>query len=421
MKGRKEASAMRLPGIIAASSLVFLGLLQACGSDGVGPPDPITQLPRSLTLAEELVIGRSNTFGFDLLKEVDALRDAPAPNTILSPLSATMALGMALEGAEGETFTAMRDALRFQGLSREEVTASYRGLLDLLLELDPEVELGIANSAWSRQGFSFVPSYFDAVTTSFDAEVQELDFSDPGAKDVINGWVNEKTNGRITEIVDAISPLDILFLINAVYFKGSWTTRFKEGDTHSGSFRLPTGADVTVPFMSAEKLPMRFGSVDGVQIGEIPYGGEAFAMTLVVPEYGKSVDDLVADWDDDTWNEWIAATHEGEFPIRMPKFELEWDGQLKDPLASMGMGPAFVPQADFSRMTPAEDAYISAVRQKTYLKVDEEGTVAAAVTSVTVGVTSAPMGLYVDRPFLVAIRERLSGTILFLGVIRDPR
>jgi serpin B len=407
--------------LYSLTPLLLSGLLQSCGSDGVGPPDPITELPRELTLAEEQVIGRSNTFGFDLLKEVDAARDAASPNTILSPLSASMALGMALEGADGETFTAMKDALRFQGLSREEINASYRGLLDILLELDPEVELGIANSTWSRQGFPFHTTYFDAVTANFDAEVQELDFNAPGAKDIINGWVNEKTNGRIAEIIDVINPLDILYLINAVYFKGSWITKFKTADTYPGSFQLESGESVSVPTMSGEEMPIRLGQVGGIQVGELPYGGDAFAMVVVVPPYGVGVDELVAQLDDDTWAQWLESTAKGKFAVRLPKFELEWDGMLKNALAAMGMGPAFVPEADFSRMTPAADAHISAVRQKTYMKVDEEGTVAAAVTSVTVGATSAPLGLYVDRPFLLAIRERLTGTVLFLGVVRDPR
>lgn len=409
------------PGIFALTPLLLSGLLLGCGSDGVGPPDPITELPRDLTLAEEQLIGRSNTFGFDLLKEVDGAREASAPNSILSPLSASIALGMALEGADGETFEAMKGALRFQGLSREEINASYRGLLDILLDLDPEVELGIANSAWSRQGFPFHSGYFDAVTTTFDAEVQELDFNAPGAKDIINGWVNEKTNGRIAEIIDAISPLDILYLINAVYFKGSWTTKFKPANTYAGAFQLESGEQVSVPTMSGDEMPIRLGQVGEVQVGELPYGGDAFAMVVVVPPFGTGVGQLLDQLDDDTWAAWLGSTAEGKFAVRLPKFELEWDGMLKDALSAMGMGPAFVPSADFSRMTPAPDAHISAVRQKTYMKVDEEGTVAAAVTSVTVGVTSAPAGLYVDRPFLVAIRERLTGTILFLGVIRDPR
>lgn len=412
---------MKRPGIIILTPLFLSALLPGCDSDGVGPKDPLTELPRDLTLAEELVIDHSNLFGFDLLKEVDGSRDPEAPNTLLSPLSATMALGMAMEGADGETFTAMREALRFQGLSREEINASYRGLLDLLPELDPEVELNIANSTWSREGFPFHASFFDAVTATFDAEVQELDFDAPGAKDIINAWVNEKTKGRISKIIDVINPLDILYLINAVYFKGTWTTQFRPADTQGRIFRLETGENVTVPTMSAEDLPIRMGGVDGVQVGELPYGREAFAMVLAVPPEGQTVEDLVGDLDQETWNQWMEALSDRKVPVRIPKFEMEWDGMLKDALAAMGMGPAFVPQADFSRMTPALDAHISAVRQKTFMKVDEKGTVAAAVTSVTVGTTSMPQGFYVDRPFLVAIRERLSGSILFLGVIRDPR
>ena len=128
---------------------LVLGLLvQGCDSSGTEPSDPITSLPRQLTLAEVQVIDESNTFGFDLLKEVDGARADEKPNTIISPFSANMALGMALEGADGETFLAMRDALRFQGLAREEINASYRGLLDILLELDPQVELSIANSTF---------------------------------------------------------------------------------------------------------------------------------------------------------------------------------------------------------------------------------------------------------------------------------
>jgi serpin B len=400
--------------------LVLVVLSQGCGSDGTGPSHTITELPRALTLAEEQIIGRSNTFGFDLLREVDATRDPSQPNTVISPLSATMALGMALEGADGETFEAMRDALRFQGLSRDEINASYRGLMDLLLELDPEVQMEIANSTWARENFSFVQSFFDAVTANFDAEVRSLDFEDPGSKDIINAWVNEKTNGRIEEIVDVINPLDILFLINAVYFKGSWTTKFNADHTQAMPFHLEEGGEISVPTMSGEPEG-RWGQVDGVQLGELPFGGEAFTMVFALPPEGQTVGEMVAELDDTTWNQWMGAMHEDGQLIHLPRFQVEWDGSLKNALTTMGMGPAFVPEADFSRLTPAEDAYISGVKQKTFLKVDEEGAEAAAVTSVTVGVTSAPMPMEVNRPFLVAIRERLSGTILFLGAMRDPR
>ena len=396
----------------------------ACGDPlGPKPPDPITELPRALTPSEQIVIARSNTFGFDLLQEVDARRESDEPNTILSPLSASMALGMALEGAEGETFTDMQTALGFQGLTREEINASYGGLLDLLLNLDPAVELGIANSAWSREEFPFKSGFFDAITSSFQAVVQELDFDDPGAKDIINQWVQEQTNGRIEEIVEEIGPLDILFLINAVYFNGDWTTQFKKGDTHQASFHLEDGSTVSVPMMSGSIEEVGFARMEGGRmVAELPYGGQAFGMVVVLPGSGETVDDLLTTLDDGTWAAWMDALHLEKVMVQMPKFELEWGGLLNDALKAMGMERAFQPfQADFSRMTPAPDAHISRVRQKTYMRVDEEGTEAAAATSVAISLTSMPPGITVDRPYLLAIRERLSGTILFLGAIRDPR
>lgn len=411
---------MRTLAPFSLALLALTPLLQGCFGDGTGPVVTITELPRPLTAAEALVIDHSNTFGFDLMKELDQNRESSAANTVISPLSATLALGMAMEGADGETFEVMRDALRFQGLAREEINASYRGLQDLLLDLDPQVEMRIANSVWSKEGFPFVQSYFDAVTATFDAEVRELDFADPASKGIINAWVNENTGGRIPEIVDAINPLDILFLINAVYFKGSWTTRFKTGDTGPLPFRLESGTEVSVATMSGEPEG-RFGNSGEVQLGELPYGGGAFAMVFVLPPEGQTVGELVADLDDDTWNQWMSALHDGEMMVRIPRFEVEWESGLNNALAAMGMEPAFQPEADFSRMTPAADAHISRVKQKTYMRVDEEGTEAAAVTSVTVGATAAPMFFNLDRPFLVAIRERLSGTVLFLGTIRDPR
>jgi serpin B len=160
----------------------------------------------------------------------------------------------------------------------------------------------------------------------------------------------------------------------------------------------------------------------GRVVAELPYGGQAFGMVVVLPGSGEGVDDLITALDDGAWATWMDALHLEEVMVQMPKFELEWGGLLNDALKAMGMERAFQPfQADFSRMTPATDAHISRVRQKTYMRVDEEGTEAAAATSVGMGFTSASPGITVDRPYLLAIRERLSGTVLFLGAIRDPR
>jgi serpin B len=405
---------------------IFAMQAAACGGPTEpSPPKEITELPRPLTAVEQHIIHRSNAFGFGLLKRVDEGREADKPNTILSPLSASMALGMALEGADGDTYAEMRNALGFQGFSREEVNDSYRGLLDILLDLDPAVEVGIANSAWSRQSFPFLPSYFHALTTHFDAEVRSLDFSSPASKDVMNQWVRERTKNRIKSIVEEIRPLDVLFLINTVYFNGKWTTQFKKSETRMAPFRLENGSQVNVPMLSGRLPKVGFAWLEGGRVmAELPYGGRAFRMVLLVPGEGETVGDLLAVLDDDTWRSWLGSLHEqsGEILVQMPKFELEWGGTLNDALKALGMEKAFNPyEADFSRMTPASDAHISRVNQKTYMRVDEEGTEAAAATSVVVGVTSAPPGVVVDRPYLLAIRENLSGTILFLGAVRDPR
>lgn len=397
-------------------------VLATCG-DPSGPrtPTPITELPRALSEAEQQVIQSSNRFAFDLLREVHAGAE-PGANVFLSPLSASMALGMTLNGADGRTFEQMRGALGFTDLQQADINASYRSLIDLLLGLDPAVETVVANSVWGRRGFAFEPAFFDAVREHFKAEARVLDFELPTAKDTINAWVRKQTRERIDGIVDRVGPLDIMFLLNAVYFKGNWRTRFDAARTRSAPFRLDDGASVSVQMMNAQDVPMALAWADGVQVAELPYGGAAFALVVVLPPAGTPLGQFVRDLDAARWQQWLAALHETDGPVGLPKFELAYNATLNDALKALGMTDAFDPDlADLSRLTPAPDAYITHVKQKTFLKIDEVGTEAAAVTSVGVGVTSVPVGIMIDRPFVLAIRERLSGTILFLGAIADPR
>lgn len=391
----------------------------AC-SESQGRPKQITELPRVLTASETTVIAGSNAFGFELFREVDTRRELP--NTILSPLSASMALGMALAGAEGDTFSEMQLALGFQGVSREEINASFSGLFDLLVGLDPAVEVGISNSAWNRQGYPFEESYVDIVADTFRAIVQELDFGDPNAKNIINQWVREQTDSRIEGIVDIIAPETIFFLINAVYFNGDWTTSFKQQQTRSVPFNLEDNSVVDVQMMADSIEHVGYARGDrGRVVAELPYGGQAFGMVLVLPGDDETLEDLVIALDEEVWNTWMAGLQLREVSVMMPKVELEWQGPLREALEVMGMERAFGQQADFSRMTVVPGFRLTKVLQKAYLKIDEEGTEAVAATSVEGGPISAPPGITIDRPYLLAIRERLSGTILFLGAIRDPR
>lgn len=250
-----------------------------------------------------------------------------------------------------------------------------------------------------------------------------MDFGDPDAKDIINQWVSEQTDNRIEGIIETIDPATIFFLINAVYFKGDWTTSFEQQQTRLVPFSLEDNSVVDVPMMSGSIEEVGFAYVEGGRIvAELPYGGQAFGMVLVLPEVGETLDDLLVELNDDVWKTWMAGLQlEDEINVKMPKMELEWQGPLREALEAMGMERAFGREADFSRMTAVPGVQLTKVRQKIYLKVDEEGTEAVAATSVEGEVTSAPPSITIDRPYLLAIRERLSGTVLFLGAIRDPR
>ena len=406
--------------------LACAGLLAGC-DPFTGParaPARIEALPRALTVSEREVIARSNSFAFELLREV--YQRASGPNVFLSPLSASMALGMTLNGAATATFDSLRATLGFEGLTQDQINRSYHDLADLLLKLDPKVELGIANSTWARQGEPFLPSFFDAVRTWFHADARELNFASPAALATINGWAAEQTHDRVPKVLDRIDPNHILFLLNAVYFKGQWTAQFDVAKTTSSPFRLTSGATVPVPTMHG-KLRAAVVRRPGAILGELPYGGQAFVLTIVVPEEGRSLKDLVAGLNAETWAEWTAALPVGDYAqveavdVALPKLELKYEEKLNDALTAMGMGIAFRPGADFSRMTPGGGIWIDFVKQNTFLKLDEQGTEAAAVTVVAMIKSAAPPSLIVDRPFLLAIRERLSGTVLFLGAIGDPR
>jgi serine protease inhibitor len=409
----------------AAPRLLPLLLLPLAGCSSFtgetkGPPPLLTELPRSLSGPETLLISASNEFGFALLQE--ARRGAPDANVFLSPLSAAIALGMTLNGAAGATLDSMRIALRLGSAAPEEINAGFHSLLALLKELDQTTEFRIANSIWADAGFPFLSSFLDAARASFDAEVRSLDLQAPATLGTINDWVREKTAGRIPTILDQIRDDEVMFLINALYFKGEWRRAFDPGNTHPAPFHAADGSTQTVPTMVLEPAPQRYGESADAEILELLYGNGAFAMSIVLPKPGHTLAELADQADLAHWAQWTGTLAETKLGVTLPKFRIEYKRELKDDLASLGMRVAFDDQhADFSRMADLSQSgqrlFITKVTQKTFVDVNEEGTEAAAVTSVGVGVTSAPRTLQVDRPFLFVIRERLSGTIFFLGVV----
>jgi serpin B len=314
-------------------------LLAACG-DPVA--SDITRLPRSLTQAETDLVRADNTFAFKIFRAIaDSAR--PDSNLFISPLSMSMALGMAYNGAAGTTQTEMQHTLDLEGLTLGDVNQSNRSLIALLRGLDTRVAFSIANSVWYRQGFTLLPDFLSTTRTYFDATVQGLDFSSPNAAPTINQWVSNATKGKIPAIVpDPISDDVVAYLINAIYFKGSWVDQFDKSRTGPAPFYLRTGGATSVPTMShGAEVSVRSWSDGGIDLVDLPYGGNAFSMTILLPRDPRGIDSLVPALTTERWSAWTAAldaASEGTTPdVYLPKFVLTYGLSMNGVLKALGM------------------------------------------------------------------------------------
>ncbi len=237
--------------------------------------------------------------------------------------------------------------------------------------------------------------------------------------------MKDNTNGLIEKIVESpIDPQTIMFLINAIYFKGTWTVEFDPDRTRDDVFTKAEGEQTRIKMMNL-KTDLPYFENDTFQAVDLPYGNERFRMTVLLPKQGVDLDSLISSFNPSDWNQWMSEFSEHEVKLQLPKFKLEYKITLNDILKALGMAVAFEPyEADFTKLySGPENAYISNVKHKTFVEVDEEGTEAAAVTSVEVTVTSVgpqPITMRVDHPFAFAIRESQSGTVLFIGKIVEP-
>ncbi len=363
-------------------------------------------------------------FGFKLYSEV--LKQSAGKNVFVSPASVALCLAMTYNGAQGDTRTGMARALEVQNMSIEEFNQAYSQMKAALASADPKVQLEIANSLWARQGVSFKQDFIQRNKKFFSAEVTALNFGDPGAPATINSWVSDKTHGKITEIVDSISPDTILFLINAIYFKGQWSKQFDPVKTKEEPFKTAAGNTKRLPMMTQSGKYQYFES-PGFQGVSLPYGNGRVSMYVFLPVEGKTLNDLHRELSAANWEKWMDEFAETDGQISLPRFKLEYEITLNDALKALGMESAFEPgRADFSGM--AEDSgrvYISKVKHKTFAEVNEEGTEAAAVTSTEMRTTSAmrprkAFRMVVDHPFFFVIRDNETGAVLFMGSILDP-
>jgi len=304
------------------------------------------------------------------------------------------------------------------------VNQANAALRQALTNPDAKVQLAIANSLWARKGVVFKEDFLKRNGDFFGATTTEVDFSNPNASNIINGWVEKNTQGKIKTIVPDKIPRDmVLYLINAIYFKGEWATKFVKGRTANAPFFLLNGTKKTVPLMTQSASFPYFKGKDFEAVA-LPFGGGRMSMYVFLPAESSNLDAFCKQLSAENWEKWMKQFHTMEGDLWLPRFKSEYEKTLNDSLKALGMGIAFDPsQADFSGMRSPPDLFISEVKHKTFVEVNEEGAEAAAVTSVGMRVTSVPerFVLRVDRPFFCAIRDSKTGAVLFMGVIVEPK
>lgn len=376
-------------------------------------PSPVPDVDPKLTTA-------NTRFGLKLFSQL--VQQESNKNVMISPTSVAIALSMLYNGAAGNTQAAMANALELQGLSVEDLNQANAELKAALENADPQVQLKIANSLWSRSGFSFNPDFLQQNRTFYNAEIANLDFDSPEALQRINGWVDQNTEGKITKIIDQINPDQVLFLINAVYFKGNWTVPFNPDNTSEQPFYRLDGSQKQHPMMS-QQGNFAYYENDQFQAVSLPYGNRRLSMYVFLPRPESSLTAFYNNLTAENWETWLPQFNRREGSLQLPKFKSEYEKTLNNALTALGMGIVFEDQADFSNLSTTPTA-VDEVKHKTFIEVNEEGTEAAAVTSIGVRMTSInldePFQMVVDRPFFYAIRDNQTGTVLFMGTVVEP-
>jgi len=375
-----------------------------------------------LTKTEKALSVEANRFAFSLFQQINS----EDRNYFISPLSASLALSMTANGTAGETAAQMKDVLGFEAFSYEQMNGFFKKMSGALIEADQLTQVGIANSVWILEGFPVYEKFEDIVRSWYLAQVEELDFYSPTAIETINNWCAAKTNGKIDKIIDEIPPSMVMYLINALYFMGTWTYSFDKSASYSDRFYGDDGSSPVTDFMiQTETFPYLENEL--CQVAELPYGNEAFSMVLLLPKPGVHVDRMIKEVMKPTeWNLLMTGLKDSErkLTVSMPKFRFEYEKDLIPTLQAMGMTIPFMEgMADFGNMSPSVGLYIGLVKQKTYVEVNEEGTEAAAVTVVGVEKSSIepddPLPFYVNRSFVYVIKEKSTGIILFMGKMSD--
>ncbi|MFA1821071.1 serpin family protein [Virgibacillus oceani] len=398
-------------------------MLAGCGEVGENE-NPGSSINGDIHGDYEEIVSANNELGFQLISEVESDENG---NTFISPTSLSMALSLIYNGAEGTTKEEISNVLQEDNLELEEWNEKNASLFSALQREEEQVQLHIANSIWLQDQYHFQQDFAQNTSDYYEAQQEEINFQSGDAAERINNWVESATNDKITDMVKApMNPNLVTILINAIYFKGEWKYGFDESNTEDRPFYLSEGSTEEVSLMSLkEELPY-FENAD-FQAVALPYGNEeTMSMHVFLPKENTDLKGVRQWLTNESWSDITSQFQKSKGTVLLPKFELEYEINLNKTLQQLGLDSAFNPnKADFSTMIEEEDPiWIDQVKQKTFIEVNEEGTEAAAATSIEMETTSAPVDdpfyMEVNRPFFFTITDEETGTILFIGEISNP-
>jgi len=402
--------------------LILIAGLPGCAG---APAAPVGPAPKAAASLDQRLIQAETRFGLGLLHAVRQAEE-PGKNIFLSPASASLALSLTYNGARGGTQQAMAQALSVAGMTADEVNQANNALQTILANPDPKVRVEIANSLWYKQGLQVNKAFLETAQKHYRAEVQPVEFGRAGAEKPINQWVARATQDRIKSIIDQTKATDRIYLINAIYFNGTWQEPFYEESTRPQRFTRADGTTKEHPFMN-QGGHYRYLKGENFQAAGLPYGDGRMNLYVFVPDQGVPLGKFYESLTPENWDSWMSRFAMKQGSVAIPKLKLEYEKKLNDALTMLGMGVAFTGEADFDGLfaNNPEKLFISYVKQKTYLDMNEKGTEAAAVTVVAVP-TGAPapqerFALVADRPYFIAIRDDRTGAVLFVGSIVDPQ
>lgn len=402
---------------------LFTFCLLSCtneNSEEFGKDTPRYDIPLSTKSGE--INAQVQKFSFGLYREV--AQSEKKENFCISPLSASLCLGMILNGADGNTYAEMQETLGYDGFTNQQINEYVQMMQTELPKLDGRTIFTNANSLWIKDGYTLLPEFIRINTTYYDAEVSNEPF-DNGTLDKINGWCNTKTKGLIPKIIDNIPEDMISCLVNAIYFKGVWSKEFKKSETKDETFYLANGQIMKVPTMKRSGSELYY-SDEEVKAIELPYGNGAFSMVLFIPAHPdkKNIDEVIASLSQETWQRWNEQMRLAETTIHLPRFLIETEKDLIEIMETLGIKDAFDKYtAQFSKMCE-KSLHIGLLKQKTYIELNESGTEAAAVTIGGMTDSAAPspfpVDIRFDHPFGYVLKEKSTGAILFAGKVGRP-